>query len=68
MKKEELKTIGSYVMKLMSEGGSLYVLSDDQRLELRELLKKWLAELAKEPITASMPDSWGDVRASFKVR
>jgi len=68
MEREELKTIGSYVMTSLAEGGSLYVLNNDQRLELRELLKKWLAELAKEPITASMPDSWGDVRASSKVR
>jgi len=68
MEMEELKDIGFYAVTMLAAGGEMTDLTDDQRLELRELLKKWLEEITKELVTASMTDSWGDVRASPKVR
>ena len=38
------------------------VLTDAERLELRDLLKKWVAEVEEEPITLRVSSSWGDVR------
>lgn len=68
MNQDELKLIGYYVLVLLAEKGDISLLSDDQRIELRELLKTLLDEITKEPVTVSMPDSWGDIRASSKIR
>jgi len=44
------------------------VLNNDERFELRELLKKWLAEVEEEPITVEAPSSWGDVRKKYQAQ
>ena len=62
MEKEELRRIGLYRDKLMAEGLNTTVLTEAERLELSELLKKWLVEVEEEPIIVRFPSSWGDVR------
>ena len=64
MENEELRMIGFYVERLAAERNST-VLNNDERFELRELLKKWLAEVEEEPITVEAPSSWGDVRKKY---
>ena len=43
-------------------GGNTTVLTDAERLELRDLLKRWAAEELAEPLAVSAPAEWGDVR------
>jgi len=43
-------------------GGNVTVLTHAERLELRDLLKKWGAEELAEPLGVSVPAEWGDVR------
>ncbi len=58
LEKEEFRRIGIYTERLAAG----LRMTDGQRLELRELLKKWLAEVEAEPITMGVPSAWGDVR------
>ena len=62
MEKEELRRIGLYRDKLMAAGLNTTVLTDAERFDLSELLKKWLAEVEEEPIIVRFLSSWGDVR------
>ena len=43
MKKEEVRKISFYVDRVEAAGGNVTVLTDAERLELRDLLKKWVA-------------------------
>ena len=61
MEKEELRRIGFYTEKLAARL-KMTLLIDGERLELHDLLKKWLAEVEEEAITQRVPSSWGDVR------
>lgn len=60
VQKEELRRIGTYTERLTVL--RLTLLTDADRLDLRELLKKWLAEVAEKPIPVKVSSSWGDVR------
>lgn len=60
VQKEELRRIGVYTESLTEL--RLTLLTDAERLDLRELLKKWLAEVEEKPITVKVSSSWGDVR------
>jgi len=62
VKKAEIRRIGLYVNRLEAAALNETVLTEMERLELRDLLKKWMAELEEEPSTVSTPSSWGDVR------
>ncbi len=57
MEKEELRRIGLYRDKLMAAGLNTTVLTDAERLDLSELLKKWLAEVEEEPNSLRVPSS-----------
>ena len=62
MKKAELRRIGLYLDRLEAGALNETVLTEAESLELRELLKKWVAEIEEEAITQRVPSSWGDVR------
>lgn len=62
MEKEELRRISFYADRVAAAGGNVTVLTDAERLELRDLLERWGAEELAEPLTVSVPAEWGDVR------
>ena len=61
VEKAELRRIGFYTERAAA-GSRMTLLTDGERLDLRELLKKWLAEVEEEPSSVRVPSSWGDVR------
>ncbi len=52
MEKDELRRIGFYTERPVA-ALRITLLAGGERLELRELLKKWLAEVEEEPIIHS---------------
>ena len=61
MEKGELRRIGTYTERLAAGSMMTY----EQRLEMRELLEKWLAEEEEGLTKMRIPSSWGDVRRLY---